>query len=349
MQKYLTETINAMNSTWQDFLGACGAHADHALVSDFGDIGAELAAARDATVISPLAHLGLIEFTGDDARSFLHNQLTTDINHLEPGAAQHSAWCTAKGRMLASFLLYRTDSGVRALLSADLLAATRKRLQMFVLRAKVTIADLSSSHEAIGLAGPNAAAALTHAGLPAPAGPLEAAAFADGMVIRLDATRYAIVVASAAAPALWSRLAEQAQAAGTPAWHWLDIQAGLPLITDATREAFIPQMTNFDKIGGVSFHKGCYPGQEIVARTQYLGKVKRHLYRIHAAGVIAVGDAIFAPENPEHPCGMVANAAPAPAGGYDALAVVQENFVAANDLVLGAPGGQRIDIAAIES
>jgi folate-binding protein YgfZ len=336
-----------MNSNWQDFLGACGAHADHGLVSDFGDIGAELAAARDATVISPLAHLGLIEFSGDDTRSFLHNQLTTDINHLEPGAAQHSAWCTAKGRMLASFLLYRTDSGVRALLSADLLAATQKRLQMFVMRSKVTIADLTSSHAAIGVAGPNAAAALTHAGLPDPTHPLEAAAFADGVVIRLDATRYTIVVASAAAAALWSRLAEKARAAGTPAWHWLDIQAGLPLITDATREAFIPQMTNFDKIGGVSFHKGCYPGQEIVARTQYLGKVKRHLYRIHAADVIAVGAAIFAPENPEHPCGMVANAAPAPAGGYDALAVVQENFVAANDLVLGAPDGQPISIEPI--
>lgn len=336
-----------MNSNWQDFLGARGAHFDQTMVSDFGDSAAELAAARDGTIVSPLAHLGLIECLGEDAKSFLHNQLTSDINHLELACAQHSAWCTAKGRMLASFLLYRTDSGYRALLSADLLATIQKRLQMFVLRSKVKIADLSGTHESIGLAGPHAAAALTQAGLPAPGRRLEALAFADGMVIRLDDTRYIVSVASTAAAPLWTALAASARPAGTPVWQWLDVQAGIPLITEATKEAFIPQMTNFDKIGGVSFHKGCYPGQEIVARTQYLGKVKRHLYRIHAADAIAAGASIYAPENPEHPCGMVATAAPAPGGGYDALAVVQENFVAANDLELGVPGGPRIAIAAI--
>jgi folate-binding protein YgfZ len=123
---------------------------------------------------------------------------------------------------------------------------------------------------------------------------------------------------------------------------WLDIQAGIPLITDATKEEFVPQMANFDQIGGVSFHKGCYPGQEVIARTQYLGKVKRHLYRISATVPIAAGNPVYSPENPEHACGMVANAAPAPEGGYVALAVIQEGFVDAGDLELGAPGGSRL-------
>lgn len=336
-----------MNSNWQDFLGARGAHFDQAVVSDFGDLAAELAAARDATIVAPLLHLGLIECAGDDARTFLHNQLTSDVNHLDPAAAQHAGWCTAKGRLLASFLLYRHEAGYRALLSADLLKATQKRLQMYVLRSKVNLADLGDGQVVVGVAGANAAAALTHAGLPAPGKVLACAAFADGVVIHLDATRFVVAVSSAAAQTLWSTLAERARPVGTPAWRWLDVEAGLPLITDATREAFVPQMIDFDKIGAVSFHKGCYPGQEIVARTQYLGKVKRHLYRIHADNVVVAGSAIYAPQNPEHPCGMIANAAPAPDGGYRALAVIQEGFVAANELALGAADGPRVTAEAV--
>ena len=336
-----------MNSNWQEFLGTGGAHIDQATIEDFGDRQAELAAAREATVISPLTHLGVIEFSGEDAKSFLHNQLTSDVNHLEPASAQHSAWCTAKGRMLTSFLLYRSGTTYRALLAADLLAATQKRLQMFVLRSKVVISELSGGSEIIGVSGPNAVATLTEASLPAPARVLEVAAFADGEVIRVDDTRYLLVVASAAAQTLWPRLAASARPVGTPVWQWLDIEAGIPLISEATKEAFIPQMINFDKIGGVSFHKGCYPGQEVVARTQYLGKVKRHLYRIHADTVIAAGSPIFSAHSPEpeHPCGTVANAAPSPGGGYDALAVIQETSASADDLALGAPGGQRITSA----
>lgn len=336
-----------MNSIWQEFLCVSGARIDNELVTDFGDSGAELASARDATIVSPLTHLGLIECSGEEAKTFLHNQLTSDINHLPSGSAQHTAWCTAKGRMLASFLLFRNGSDYRALLASDLLATIQKRLQMFVLRSRVKIADLSSGHELIGLSGPQAEAALLNAGLPVPASVLETASFANGSVIRLDGTRLIIVVVSTAAAELWKKLAAIARPAGTPVWQWLDIRAGIPLITDATKEAFVPQMANFDKLGAVSFHKGCYPGQEVVARTQYLGKVKRHLYRIHAASAITPGTAIFTPEHPDSPCGMVANAAPAPGGGYDALAVVQESFVESDNLRLEVAGGQLSAIEAV--
>ena len=108
-------------------------------------------------------------------------------------------------------------------------------------------------------------------------------------------------------------------------------------ISDATKEEFVPQMANFDKIGGVSFHKGCYPGQEIVARAQYLGKIKRHLYRLQTATEITPGMAVYA-HNAEQPCGVVANAGPSPAGGFAGLAVIQEEFVASGGLVIGRPG-----------
>lgn len=332
-----------MNPNWQEFLGASGACVDNGLVTSFGDAASELKAASDATTIAPLTHLCLIECAGEEAKTFLHNQVTSDINHLDADAAQHSAWCSAKGRMLASFLLFRNGANYQIQLSADLAPAIRKRLQMYILRAKVKVADLSPSHELIGLSGTQAEAALQGAGLPVPQRTLDTAAFASGKVIRLDATRFEIMVRSETAAEVWTSLAAIARPVGTPVWQWLDIQTGIPLISEATKEEFVPQMANFDQLGGVSFHKGCYPGQEIIARTQYLGKVKRHLYRISAAMPLAAGNPIYSPENPEHACGMVANAAPAPGGGYQALAVIQENFVAAGDLELGTPGGPRID------
>ena len=335
-----------MNANWQEYLVASGARIDNGRVTDFGDPTVELAGAREATIMAPLVNLSLLECSGEDAKSFLHNQLTSDVNHLAPDAAQHAAWCTAKGRMQASFLHYRTSEAYRLLLSADLLAATQKRLQMFVLRSKVKITDLTRAHEVIGLSGPASEAALNAAGLPVPSAPLASAHFDAGTVIRLDRSRFVLVVAATAASMLWPILSTLAKPVGTPVWQWLDVNAGIPLICEATKEAFVPQMADFDKVGGVSFHKGCYPGQEIVARTQYLGKVKRHLYRIHAGAAMTAGASIYAQDSPEHPCGMVANAAPSPDGGYDALAVIQENFVEQPGLTLGEAGGTGFSIIA---
>lgn len=336
-----------MNASWQDFLGASGARIDQGLVIDFGDARTELLAARDATIVSPLTHLAMLEVSGADAAAFLHQQLTSDVKHLASEAVQHSAWCSAKGRMVASFLVVRVGPDYQLQLSADLLPAIARRLQMFVLRSKVRITDQTGGREIIGLSGAQAAAALQGAGLPVPAGALTASAFATGVVICLDSQRFQIVVAGDAAPAVWQHLLAHARPAGTRAWQWLEIHAGVPLISEQTKEEFVPQMAGFEQLGAVSFHKGCYPGQEIVARTQYLGKVKRHLYRAHSSAPMAAGNAIYSPENPQRPCGMVANAAPAPAGGYDALAIVQEGFVDAGDLEVAAPGGPRVDLVRV--
>ncbi len=327
-----------MNSSWQDFLRANGARFDGDLITDFGDLNSELAAAREATIVSPLGHLGIFECAGEDAKVFLHNQLTSDVNHLAADTAQHSAWCTAKGRMQASFLLYRSGNDYRGLLSADLLPTIRNDMQKYVLRSKVKLADLSAHLAVLGISGPQAEFALQAADLPVPADALQTADFSDSKVICLDANRFLIVLAREKTPELWAKLAANARPVGTPVWRWLDIQAGIPLITLATRECFVPQMANFDQLGGVSFQKGCYPGQEVIARTRYLGKIKRHLYRIHADSALAAGTGIYSPENPESLFAMVVTAAPSPDGGFDALAVIQESLVDSSELLFDATG-----------
>jgi folate-binding protein YgfZ len=340
-----------MNADWQATLSALGAHINDDKVCDFGDPEGELAAARDATVVAPLAHLNLIGCAGDDAKTFLHNQLTSDVNHLGAANAQYAAWCSPKGRMLASFVLFRRDADYLALLSADLREFIQKRLQVYVLRSKVKISDRSADYEIIGLSGPLAASALQNAGLEAPATAMVTTAttgLSNASVIRLDDKRYIVVVANGSAARIWRQLSTIATPAGTTVWQWLDVAGGIPWITEATREAFVPQMANFDRIGGVSFHKGCYPGQEVIARTRYLGKIKRHLYRVRADSPITAGMPIFSAQVttqiPDQPCGQIANAAAAPDGGYNALAVILEDATDKGGLHVTSADGNTIGL-----
>jgi folate-binding protein YgfZ len=336
-----------MNPHWRSFLESTEGvfDTDSSELLNFGDAAGELLAAKQQTVVVPLTHLGLIEATGEEAKAFLHSQFTSDINHLADGQAQHAGWCSAKGRMQASFVVWRQGERYLLALAADLQEATQKRLQMFVLRAKVKLVAQTDSTIMLGLSGPQAAEALADAGLPCPVEAMIAAEADGTAVVRLDASRFMIVAPESAMAPLWQKLSVKARPAGLPAWRWLDIQAAFPLVTLATKEEFVPQMADFEKIGGVSFHKGCYPGQEIVARTQYLGKVKRHLFRLSSAQALKAGDILHSPDNPDQSCGMVMSAAPSPAGGYEALAVVQSNF--AGNVRLGSLEGPSVQAVAV--
>ena len=336
-----------MNPNWRSFLESAEGvfDADSAELLNFGDAPGELQAATQRTVLVPLTHLGLIEATGDDAKAFLHSQFTSDVNHLADSQVQHAGWCTAKGRMQASFIAWHQGESYFLGLSADLQEATQKRLQMFVLRAKVKLAKLTDTTIMLGLSGPQAEEALTDAGLPIPTEAMTTAAAQGTTVIRLDAVRFIVVAPEAAMASLWQKLTVKARPAGVPAWRWLDIQAAFPLVTLATKEEFVPQMADFEKIGGVSFHKGCYPGQEVVARTQYLGKVKRHLFRVTSQQALKAGDVLHSPDNPDQSCGTVMTVAPSPAGGYEALAVIQSNF--AENVRLGSLEGPSVKAAAV--
>ena len=336
-----------MNPNWRSFLDSNKAafknESDEVL--DFGDVAGELKAAQNDSVVVPLTHLGLIEATGDDAKSFLHSQFTSDINHLGNDQVQHSAWCTAKGRMQASFLVWRAGDIFRLIVSGDLEAVSLKRLQMFVLRSKVKLSSMTESQLLLGLSGPQATAALAEAGLPCPVAPMTAATTPAACVLMLQENRFIVSADQAMVGEIWSKFVLKARPAGIPAWRWLDVQSGFPLVTAATKEEFVPQMADFEKLGGISFHKGCYPGQEIVARTQYLGKVKRHLYRIRSDQALLAGADLHSPDNPDQASGKVVSGAPSPNGGYEALEVVQSNF--AGNLHLGSREGPKIEAVAV--
>lgn len=316
--------MNPETLQWHQTLSSAGAvfSPDKTRITDFGDVGHELAQAGSGTILVPLLQLSCLEIGGGDAKEFLHNQLTNDVNHLKPGQAQHTAWCTAKGRMLSNFVNYAVPDGYKMIFQAELLPGILKRLQMFVLRAQVSIKDCSGTLVHLGVAGTEAVDVLRDAGFVVPEEPMMTSYQPDGVVIRLSAERFILALGVEKAPVVWGRLAPRLTIAGSSAWDWLDVKEGVPWITLATKEEFVPQMADFEKLGGVSFHKGCYPGQEIVARTQYLGKVKRHLYRLESSACLSPGEDLFSPSVPDQAAGKVVSCAPAPDGAFVALAVI---------------------------
>jgi len=329
-------------TAWTDFLLTRGASFDGAAVVTFGDPAGELAAARDAAVVCDWAPLAALRVAGPDATSFLQGQVTSDVQALAPGSLQLSAWCSPKGRVLANFIVRRIDAEhLELLLPRLLLESVRKRLSMFVLRSKVAIDDASGQTVRIGVGGPAALQCIAAVGA-APA--LHRSATIDGGTIAaLPGSRFIAFVAPDEAPALWDRLTG-ARAAGFPCWRWLTIRAGVPMILPPTQDQFIPQMINLDALGAISFEKGCYAGQEIVARTRYLGRLKERLALGHADMVPAPGARLYAPEFGDQPCGTVINANAAPGGGGEFLFVAQVTAIAGGQLRLDAVDGPAVSL-----
>jgi folate-binding protein YgfZ len=304
----------------------------------------ELTAARDATIVADLSHNALIEVTGDDATAFLHGQFTNDVEGMLIGAAQWNGWCSAKGRLIASFLLLRRADSYLMMLPAEVAPDLIKRLRMYVLRSKVKLEDASERLGRIGFAGKTAEVIVAHHFGHAP-DPMRSVENEHGTCVALDHERYVIIAPVVAAQQMFHRLEDNATPAGPEAWEWTMIRAGIPTILTATRESFVPQMANFDLIGAVNFRKGCYPGQEIVARTQYRGILKRRMALAHVAGPAPVpGQTVFSPSFGEQAAGEVVNAAPAPGGGTDFLVVAQVESLRRRDLHLDSPQGRPIEI-----
>jgi folate-binding protein YgfZ len=272
-----------------------------------------------------LSRDSLIAVTGDGAQSFLHAQFTSDVAALAPNSSQYSGYCTPKGRLLASFLLWRTEHCFYLQLPSSLREAIQQQLSKFILRAKVKVRDASGEFTRYGVAGAQAEASLMRMFGAVPSAPNDVVHHDAGALIRLPVDRFEVVVPREQSPAVLETLAKDARAAGQEQWDWLDIRAGIPVITPATQEEFVPQMVNLDLIGGVSFTKGCYPGQEIVARMHYRGRLKQRMYLAHIGSEAAPqpGDKLYSADLGEQSSGMIVNAAIAPGGGYDALAVIQ--------------------------
>lgn len=290
-------------------------------ISDTGVI------SRNDAALCKLEQFSTLRVGGADAESFLQNLLSNDIREVSATRAQFSSFNTAKGRMLATFLIWRDGDDFLLQLPASLCEALRKKLTMYVLRAKVKITDAGGDVIATGLSGKNAQNILQALGVELPQQPLDIV-HSDklpGIVIKLGDTRFMLITTSGSAQAIREALSDQVNQVEGAYWDWLSIRAGIPVILNATQEQFVPQMANLDLTGGINFKKGCYPGQEIVARMHYLGKLKRRMYLAHVQSETApqAGDELYSPDMEGQASGMIANAAAAPDGGYDVLAVLQ--------------------------
>jgi folate-binding protein YgfZ len=303
---------------------------------------AEFDAVTTGGAFMVLDQFAVIEAAGDDAASFLHGQLTNDIQHLDAASARLAGYCSPKGRLLASMLTWREGDAIRLLLARDVAAPVVKRLSMFVLRAKAKLADVSGSVAVVGFAG-DVRGALSSVFDALPDGVHVAVGGPNGSLIRVpDAAqrpRYLWVGPRAAVEAQLPALAVRLAPAAPAVWDWLDIRAGEPRITQAVVEQFVPQMVNFDVLGGVNFRKGCYPGQEVVARSQYRGTIKRRMALAHVGADTDAGAELFHADDPSQPCGMVVNVAPAPEGGVDLLVEIKLAALEGGEVRLGAADG----------
>ena len=290
--------------------------------------------------VTRLRQLGVIRATGLDAATFLQGQLTQDLVSMGFGEARLAAFCNAKGRMQASFLVFKRKNdavGDELLMvcSADILAQTLKRLSMFVMRAKVKLTDASADYLLYGLVG-------------------------DAINLGADCARnnwvkhdfegqnsVFLYPGAGSERVLCCLPADLTPPPGADlpidVWNWLEVQAGIAMISQPIFEAFVPQMLNYESVGGVNFKKGCYPGQEVVARSQFRGTLKRRAYVVHGASdgmePVHIGQTVFHTSDAEQPCGTVAACAANPWGGFDAIVSMQTSAASGGGLTLGSPQG----------
>jgi tRNA-modifying protein YgfZ len=290
--------------------------------------------------IAELTDLGVIRVQGADAASFLHGQLTQDFALLGMSEARLAAFCTAKGRMQASFIGFkRAPDDILLVCSRDLLPAVLKRLSMFVLRAKARLTDASGDWRICGLTGAPAAAL---AG--ATARPWARTDHGAATVVQL-------YPAGGVPRALWLAPMDtplpDAQTLPEAQWWFSEIEAGVATLSAPVAEAFVPQMLNYESVDGVNFKKGCYPGQEVVARSQFRGVLKRRAMRAHSAQQMLAGQEIFQPEDAEQPCATVVQAAPNPDGGWEAIVSGQLSALQSGSLRLGSAQGDELVVRAM--
>lgn len=339
-----------MIARWKQTLEAHGATILNNHVVDFGDAEAERRQAAQGAIVADLSQLNLVQFAGEDAQTFLQGQLSNDVRLLDGNNTQYTSYNSPKGRMLANGLLWQNAPNSYIFqLPASLREPIQKRLSMFVLRAKVKVTDVSDEWVRLGVGGLDAADVLAKVLGELPAAVHGRLPFEQGSVMRLPGDSFEILLLPEQAQAIWEKLLTLAKPVGSGSWDVLLIRAGIPTLLPATQEQFVAQMLNYELIGGVNFKKGCYPGQEIVARTQYLGKPKRRMYLAHIESDEApqAGDELYSDDLPEQATGMIVNAAPAGTGGFDVLAVIQISSPEGHSLHLKSIQGPKLSLQAL--
>ena len=299
-----------------------------------------------AAIFCELQNDGLIAATGADAVAFLQAQLTSDVAGMTASQTQYSGYCTPKGRLLATVLIWRDHDEIVLQLPRTLHEALRARLSKYVLRAHVKLVDATQAYRLFGVAGSQAQDAIASFDAPLPQTNHEVVSTSGIRVTRLPIDRYAVLVHTEHADRVHAALAAHAEQHPPSAWVRTDIEAGIAIVTTATQDEYVPQMINLDLIGGVSYSKGCYPGQEIVARMHYLGRVKQRMYRVHlpVAQLPVPGDALYSHEfGPDQASGAIITATPASDGGFEALAVIQTVSAAQGSVHWKSPSGPALE------
>ena len=306
--------------------------------------------------VAPLPHLGVIRATGEDAANFLHNQLTQDVLLMKADQCHLGAFCNAKGRMQASFVYCKpSPNEVLLVCRRDLIAQTVKRLSMFVLRAKVKLTDATADFHLLGLAGKaleSLVAKISQESSLQSTSPKElsttqqpwrcipwesAQAYVLTHYPAMEQPR-ALLLASSAPDLSAYPILDAAN------WQLGEVMSGIAWVEQATFEAFVPQMLNYESVDGVNFKKGCYPGQEVVARSQFRGTLKRRAYVVQSAGAITAGQEIFTSDATDQPCGLVAQVATVNDQTY-AVVELQTSVVDENKLLhVGGPTGPQLHV-----
>ena len=313
-----------------------------------GQTDPDLATTRSGSVLALLGHLGVLQFSGEDAEAFLQGQLSCDVAEIDLGSGSYGAYCSPKGRMLANFLLWREKAGFHMALSRDIAPSVHKQLSKFVMRAKVKVSDCSDTIVMAGAAGPKAGRALQEVFSDLPKQPNQVSRQPGiGTVINLKDGRFLLALTPSSAVALRQQLAGALVPVAAHAWRWLDIRNGVPLVSAATQDQLVPQMANFELLGGVSFSKGCYTGQEVVARMQHLGKLKRRMFLANVSSEAQAGDPLYSEDLGDQASGIVVNAEPSPDGGYDLLAAVQTASREGSTVHLKSLGGPALRFLAL--
>ena len=328
------------DEAWQHHLTAAGAHWDGDAVTDFGDLEGELTAAGTETVVAELGERTFLTATGSEMEAFFQGQLTADVTPLDAAKPVLGAHLTPKGRVLGVPFLFPLPAGWGVDFPADMAETLTRKLRMYILMADVQLEEAGAEWIRLGVTGPNAAeVAATAVGTPEPAGAEAVTTGERGRIVPLPGPEPAFLMVAPANEAanVWAKASTYARPVGRDAWTLARIRAGVPDPDAATSETFIPQELNLEPLGAISYTKGCYTGQEIVARTKHLGRLKRRLYRVAASERIEAGGSVYTADS-DQAQGTVVNAAPAPEGGWEGLAVARIEAADANALIQAESG-----------
>ncbi|MEZ5536135.1 MAG: folate-binding protein [Thiolinea sp.] len=318
-----------MKPDWKQFLIERGAEFDADTLIHFGNPERERRIPPQGAILCDLSHTGLISASGSDAQSFLQGQLSNDISQVSNNRAQLSSYSSPKGRAITTLQVALRQGTYYLSLSGDVLEPVLKRLRMFVMRSQVALEDASESLVHFGYSDPRGEQRLAEIIGDIPLQPMDVVQSGNLTIIRQPAPvpRFEILGELDDACQLWSRLGVNAAGVGRNAWDYYDVEAGIPHVTLNSMEAWVPQMMNLHLIDAISFSKGCFPGQEVVARLKYLGKNKRQTYRLAIDGIELPETGSTVQNSKDAEAGLVLNAALNPDGKAEVLAVMKNSEI----------------------